>query len=103
LGLLDYLKVVDDGMVRNVYNKTINTLVKALPEFDLGYWSKYDIGKRIASPFYHKLHIAQLMVMYDISGIKVFEDYAIRWQKYYNSPLKRSYAFTKKAIQKIFE
>ena len=75
-GLRDYALMLDDEQVRNVAEKTLKTIIKTLPEYDLGYWSRYDLTKRIASPFYHRLHIAQLRVMFDLTGEQVFEIYA---------------------------
>lgn len=102
-GIYDYLKLVDDENIKKIYNQSINTLKKYLHEFDNGYWSKYNLGSKIASPFYHRLHIAQLKVMYDITEIDVFKQYALKWEKYLNNPCKKGRAFVKKAFQKIFE
>lgn len=73
-----------------------------MKDFDIKYWSKYDDGKRICSPFYHKLHIAQLKVMYDLTGEDVYNIYAEKWEKYEKNNLNYSRAFLKKALQKIF-
>lgn len=102
-GLYDYSKYIDDDNVKNTLTTTLNTLKKKLPEFDIGYWSKYDIEKRICSSFYHKLHIAQLKVMYDLFGDEIYKKYADTWNKYQKNFLKRNRAFCKKMIQKIFE
>ena len=62
----------------------------------------YNDGKRICSPFYHKLHIAQLNVMYDLTGRDEFKHYAERWDNFQHNRLYRIIAFCKKAIQKVF-
>ena len=67
------------------------------------YWSKYDMGKRLCSPFYHRLHIAQLRVMFDLFGDEIYAEYADKWSEYQNSFWKSQKAFLKKAIQKLFE
>ena len=67
------------------------------------YWSRYEDGKRICSPFYHKLHIAQLRVMYDLFGDEIYREYADKWEAYQNSFWKPKRAFLKKAFQKVFE
>lgn len=102
-GLLDYCKIVDDLVVKNVLSKTLSSLEKKIPEFDIGYWSLYAEGKMIASPFYHKLHIAQLNVMYDLTGNDIYRDYANRWLRYKNSFFCSKFAFVKKTVQKILE
>ena len=103
-GLYDYCKVVDDGMAKEKLTITLNSLKRALPKFDIKYWSVYqEDGKRICSPFYHKLHIAQLRVMYDLFGDKIFKEYADKWDKYQKSFWKRTRAYIKKVCQKVCE
>lgn len=103
-GLWDYcLTLPEDKNAKEVLDKTLSTMVKWLPKFDLSYWSMYEDGKRICSPFYHKLHIAQLNVMYDLTGQEAFKYYAERWDKFQHNWLYRKVAFVKKAVQKIME
>lgn len=102
-GLYDYSKYFSDSEVQAALNATLASLKKKLPEFDVKYWSKYEDGKRICSPFYHKLHIAQLTVMHDLFGDQIYKEYANKWETYQNSFWKPKRAFLKKAIQKIIE
>ena len=102
-GLYDYYKYTKDEETSAVLQKTLESLKRKLSDFDMKYWSKYNDGKRICSPFYHKLHIAQLNTMYDLFGDPVYKHFADQWEKYQNSPLKRMRAFCKKAMEKIFE
>lgn len=103
-GLRDYCLIFkDDTDVKHILEKTLDTMVRWLPKFDLPYWSMYEDGKRICSPFYHKLHIAQLHVMYDLTGNEVFKHYADRWEKFQNNWIYRKLAFVRKAIQKVME
>ena len=102
-GILDYYKFFKDEKSKEILDKTINTLVKKLPEFDIKYWSKYEDGKRICSPFYHKLHIYQLRTMYKLTDIKTFYEYSLKWEKYEKNKLFKLFAFIKKVCQKIFE
>lgn len=102
-GLYDYSKYIEDPEVQNVLHATLTSLKKKLPAFDIKYWSKYEDGKRICSPFYHKLHIAQLSVMHDLFGDQIYKEYADKWETYQKSFVKPKIAFLKKAWQKIFE
>lgn len=61
------------------------------------------MGNTIAGPFYHRLHIAQLRVMYELFGCETFFDYANKWQKYQDNWLYCYKAFIIKAYQKITE
>jgi hypothetical protein len=102
-GLMDYCKMFPEAECKTVLEKTLVTLEKKLPDFDLPYWSMYEDGKRICSPFYHKLHIAQLNVMSELTRKQIYKDYADKWQRYQGNWIYRKWAFTKKASQKIFE
>ena len=102
-GLLDYLKIVENEKVLNIYQKSLDTLENSLRKFDIGYWSKYDILNMIASPFYHKLHISLLSVLYELTGRKMFFEYYKSWSCYQMKLSNRIRAFTYKAWQKIKE
>ena len=102
-GIYDYWKYTKDAATENILDRTVRTLVRQLDDFDIKYWSKYDAGNRICSPFYHELHIAQLRVMHDLFGYREFLDTANKWETYQNSFWKSKKAFLCKAIQKIKE
>ena len=102
-GLWDYVKEYKNSNAGTILQRTLKTLEVTLPKYDIKYWSKYEDGRRIASPFYHALHIAQLNVMYELTGIEVFQEYAIKWNHYQESWINRSRAFAKKAFQKVFQ
>lgn len=102
-GLYDYCKYFDAAEDKKVLETTLNSLKKKLQNFDNQYWSTYDEGKRLASPFYHKLHIAQLTVMHDLFGDLIYKEYAHKWQGYQKKIWNSRRAFIAKALQKIFE
>lgn len=102
-GLFDYYLLTNDSSAKKTLDVILLTLEKKLPDYDIRYWSKYDDGKRICSPFYHNLHIAQLKVMYDLFGNEIFKEYAEKWEAYQKSFWKPKKAFVKKALQKILE
>ena len=103
-GLYDYvLSTSDEGPYAKVMEQTLLTLERTLPLFDRGYWSMYDLDGRIASPFYHNLHIAQMQAMYQLTGHEVFNHYALRWTADSRRRLSRTKAFVIKAWQKIIE
>lgn len=102
-GLMDYCKFTNDENAKSILDKTLDTMERNLPKFNLNYWSMYEDGKRISSPFYHKLHIAQLNVMYDLTGKIIYKQYADKWRKFQDNWLYCKIAFIKKVIQKILE
>lgn len=103
-GLYDYvLASKDHDYYYNILNLACNSLMQYLPKFRNNYWSKYDLDYRIASPFYHNLHIAQMEAMFQLTGKSIFDSYATLWRKQQKNILCKSLAFCKKAMQKIAE
>lgn len=83
--------------------QSLRGMRELLPRFSNSYWSLYDLGGKIASPFYHNLHIAQMEAMFLITGDSAFKHYADKWKGDQGNSLKHALAFTRKAIQKILE
>ena len=102
-GLYDYILVTQKKNVKSFFNRSIYTLKEALPKFDNGYWSKYDIERKITSPFYHKLHVELLKVLYDLTQVKEFKKYSEKFDEYQKKKFNRLKSFTIKAFQKILE
>ena len=100
-GLFDYAKVTGDSVIQAAYEKTVDTLERYIPHYDLGYWTRYDYSDRIASPQYHKLHIDQFVTMYDLTGREIFKLYQEKFEKYRDSRWCRNKAFFIKAAQKL--
>ena len=103
-GLYDYVLVTQDhGIYSSMMKQSLNTLLKYMPKFKNWCWSIYSVDKKIASPFYHNLHIAQMQAMYQITGIDMFERYSERWLRQQANPLYKGLAFIGKAVQKLLE
>ncbi len=100
-GLFDYIKLTNDATAKKAYEKTLDTLERYIPHYDLGFWTRYDYSERIAAPSYHKLLIDQFTVMYDITGREVFKKHLARFERYRDSFWCRNVAFAIKAIQKL--
>ncbi len=79
-GLYDYLLIKNNNTFREVYNKSLATLVNHLSDFDLKFWSKYNSLNTISSPFYHKLHISLLDALYNLTGIGDFLKLKLKWE-----------------------
>jgi len=104
-GVYDYWLVTRDPRVKELFDTAIRTMRQNLPRFDTGFWSLYEQSgtrmKMMASPFYHRLHIAQLRVLNALTGDEVFGHFADRWQGYAANGLNRRRAFAYKAIFKL--
>jgi hypothetical protein len=55
----------------------------------------------VASPFYHRLHIVQLRVMHQLTGDRLFVEYADRWKSYAHSRANRTRALCYKGVFKL--
>ena len=102
-GLYDATLVCDSRIYRDAFDKSLHTLTESLCDFDCGYWSIYSADGKIASPFYHDLHIVQMQALYAMTQDSMFLEYAERWTTYKKSFCKSKKAFIKKAFQKIRE
>jgi hypothetical protein len=86
-GLYDYVALERDAQVETLIQRSLRTLHTLLAEFDTGYWSLYDLRfKRLASPFYHSLHVTLLQALARYSGCQHCRDLAERWASYTYRP-----------------
>jgi hypothetical protein len=102
-GLYDYVLLTGDSDIKELFDKSVETLIKNKSDYDMGFWSYYDRSKSIASPAYHDLHIALLNVLSDITGRGELREFAQKLEKYKKSSFNRLRAVIKKARQKIGE
>lgn len=102
-GLYDYLLIENNDELKNKYERSLSTLEKELDIFDNGYWSMYNSAGMITSPFYHELHISLLRVLYKLTNIEKLNEYALIWESYRRSKIKRCRSFCVKVWQKIKE
>ena len=102
-GLYDYYKASGDARYKQSLDNAVNALEQDLALFDCSYWSKYDMGNKLSSPFYHRLHVAQLKVMYELFDRKTFLDYANQWDRHQHNKMYCGWAFVVKVYQKLTE
>jgi len=109
-GVYDRLRAFpEDSTARRIFDEGIATLENILPRYDLGYWSRYNLcdapwypGTDPATIAYQRLHVAQLQVLYKISGKELFKRYADIFRAQ-DRPLNmiKMYAVKQKALKKI--
>lgn len=104
-GVYDYARWSGRAEAFRVWDCSVATLQKRLPDFDTGWWSLYEARdgdlEMLASRYYHALHITQLRGMHRLTGIATFAEYADRFQKYLDRPSNRALAFGRKAVFKL--
>jgi hypothetical protein len=104
-GVYDYSRWNGSREAKRLFESCISTLESALPEYDTGHWSLYELPaggpQMLASRYYHELHIVQLQVLERLTGIQTFGAVSKRWQGYLDDPLKRTRALVHKAAFKL--
>jgi hypothetical protein len=104
-GVYDLWLITREEGVKRLFDSLMDTLRHELYRFDAGFWSLYEQSgtflPMLASPFYHRLHIAQLRVLHRLTGDSIFFDFAERWGKYTQSSFRRKRALVQKAIFKL--
>ncbi|MEA2076553.1 MAG: D-glucuronyl C5-epimerase family protein [Candidatus Marinimicrobia bacterium] len=109
-GIYDYLRVFpDDEMTKTIFDDGIKTLENILPEYDLGYWSRYNLCRAEWYPSvdpatigYQRLHVTQLNMLYQLTGKEIFKKYAEIFSKQDTlSNALKMYIEKYKALKKI--
>jgi hypothetical protein len=106
-GLRDLLLVDDqaDPTFAAALQATLAALVDGLPAFDAGWWSRYDTAGHLASPFYHRLHVAQLTALERTFPGESAPARALgtRWRRALGSRRQQGRAVIQKALQQMAE
>jgi heparosan-N-sulfate-glucuronate 5-epimerase len=104
-GVHDYARWTGSEDAQRLFETCVSTIESALSEYDTGRWSLYELpaggAPMPASRYYHQLHIVQLRVLERLTGQAAFGTVASRWQRYLDSPVKRTRAFVEKAAFKL--
>lgn len=107
-GIHDYVLLTQSQEAKDLFVCCSNTVLKYLPQYDMGFWSLYKLMpknkiKFIASPNYHLLHIAQLRILYSMTGEKKYSYYADTWENYENNSIYKVAAIIYKILSKLTE
>ena len=99
-GVYDFALMFNDKNAMALFEKYTKTITLELRTYDTGFWSLYEHSgtymNMLASNFYHKLHIVQLRIMYLLTSIELFNQFAIRWESYSKSSFYKIRAQTQK-------
>lgn len=87
-GLYDLYLYDNNIEAKKLFDIGIVTLKKSINLYDKGYWTKYSLNKNstlknhwnLASPWYQKLHVAQLYAIYKITNDSLFLKYSKKFQ-----------------------
>lgn len=85
-GLYDYVALTRDAQIATLIQDSLTTMHSLINEFDMGYWSRYDLLHRHPAPrFYHALHVTMLDALARYSGCEHCAALATRWAEYQHS------------------
>lgn len=87
-GALDMATVLGDERARAIWQAGVDTLAANMGKYDSGGWSLYAQGspRRLATHFYHDLHIELLRELYSLTGRDEFLAYQQRFEAYADKP-----------------
>ncbi|MDA3871653.1 MAG: D-glucuronyl C5-epimerase family protein, partial [Candidatus Marinimicrobia bacterium] len=109
-GVYDFVRVFSNNkLAKKIFDDGIETLKNILPEYDLNYWSKYNLCEANFYPKidpatvgYQRLHITQLKMLYKLTGEKIFNNYAQMFKKQINIfNILKMYIVKYKALKKL--
>ena len=109
LGLSDYISYMEitgyeDKFLndkKRILKCTIATLETKLPEYNLGFWSLYNLPKsykNICSIHYQEQHVVLLHALFLVSGNSVFEEYSTKFKAQYRNIFFRFYSLVIKVF-----
>jgi hypothetical protein len=100
-GLYDVGISQDDSSAMNAFTVGTETLAARLPLYSVRWsWSRYDLYPHrvvhVTSPFYHRLHVAQLRAMARITTDRSFSLVADEWEAGLRNPVAFGVALIRK-------
>jgi len=106
-GLYDVTRVdhPENAHLTAALDESLEALLQMLPDFDAGWWSRYDTDGHLASPFYHRLHVAQLDALeqtFPAHAARIAPT-RLRWERALDSRLKMARAILTKSRQQLLD
>ncbi|KAA3610512.1 MAG: hypothetical protein D8M58_07025 [Calditrichaeota bacterium] len=109
-GLHEFTRVLPENkLAQKLFDEGLQTLEKVLPEYNLGFWSRYNLCEADWHPdidpatiAYQRLHVNQMNMLFRLTGNEIFNSYAQIFAKqdtYFNA--LKMYIIKFKALKKI--
>lgn len=99
-GVWDFWLCTKELGALEFFDQCYVSLAMHLADFDLTWWSAYDLDGHVAKPFYHHLHVAQLSALCAIRGDAAVSAIAARWKRAATAP-NASRAYLKYAYERV--
>ena len=93
------------GRASAAFEDGISALAARLPLYDAWGWSRYDLFPHpivhVASPFYHRLHIEQLLATNELAPDDRLQETAARWERSSRDSMARAAAVSRKVVFRV--
>jgi heparosan-N-sulfate-glucuronate 5-epimerase len=100
-GLWEVQIALRESLAGDMLAASMACLRVKLPAYDVGWWTKYSLYPHLladlAKPFYHRLHVDQVEILYRLTGFPDFAETAGRWRQY-DTPSRRVASVLHKAL-----
>lgn len=85
--VLDWARVSGDQLAHERWRRAADTALARLEDFDIGYWSVYDLRFRepVNRHYQKNIHVPQLRILARLTGESRFDAVADRWQRQLDS------------------
>ena len=107
LGIYDLIIYgLADDEIKYIFKKSIKSLEKILPKYNLGYWSTYSLPnsyKNICSYHYHSLHVVLLESLGKISNNDQIKKYSMIFESQLSNIFYRILAFFMKIFANLIK
>ena len=92
LGVADYARVNDDAEAHDRWRRAAYTALRHLEQFDLGFWSAYDLRWRepVSVHYQKNIHVPLLRILGALTDEAGFDTVADRWDSYTRSVVCRA-------------
>jgi hypothetical protein len=88
LGVYEYWSITGSKVAQVIFEQGILAIKSRLPMYDAYGWSYYDALGNVASSNYHRIHINQMKLLFELTGDPLFEKYFKKWHSTFTSPLR---------------
>lgn len=97
--IYEYHHLMNSKSANDLWNQGIQTLTTNLHQFDLGYWSMYDLLRKYpATTSYHNLHIRQMNILYQLTNDPLFQQMEKTWNAYRHHWINKQKAGIRRGI-----
>jgi len=102
-GVYELAIAVSDEQAQRLFEEAVSSLKSNLFRYDTGFWTLYDLHptRRLASRDYVAIHVQQLRILSQVTGVKLFDETARRWYGYLRSPRCRLRWLVGKLVERV--